>query len=335
MVCGEARDRAAESASAEEAEGSGALNRTAGKETPLAMEAEGRFCIQKNISICRSGRHGGNTMTKKIATVLLVLSTLDGCSSVGPGFANHPADCALGIAWADCLPGTPGYANGGGSLHRKEAADAAHARHDELAAQFDEVHKQCVADLATHELDSIRDKIEFSRKLDEAPPFQYASLDAFPTPVERPLIAKWAKLRDGCMERERAVNVIPPDATHQDETFIRQEVAFGAEAEAKVSELLVSLYQQKLTYGEFAQRRYEIGKAAVDADRQYREARLIQDQNRQVQAQQVASQQFANSLSAWASYMQVVNARPPQTVRLNSVHCTSTRLGNTVNTNCS
>jgi hypothetical protein len=50
--------------------------------------------------------------------------------------------------------------------------------------------------------------------------------------------------------------------------------------------------------------------------------------------QQVANQQFANNLNAWANYMQAVNARQPRTVRLNSVHCTSTSLGNTVNTNC-
>ena len=278
--------------------------------------------------------NGDNVVNKRIAAISLVMTALGGCSSVGPGFANHPADCAIGIPWADCLPDTRGYANGGGSLHRKEAADAAKAQHDALVAQFDAVHKQCAADMSAPELDPIRDKIEFSRKLDEAPPFQYASLDAFPTPAQQPLIAKWAKLRDTCMERERAVNVIPPDATPLDESFIRQEVAFGTEAEAKVSESVVALYQQKLTYGEFAQRRYEIGKTAVDVDRQYREARLIQDQDRQLQAQQVANQQFANNLNAWANYMQAVNARQPQTVRLNSVHCTSTGFGNTVNTNC-
>ncbi len=36
------------------------------------------------------------------------LSTV-ACSTVGPGFANHPLDCAIGMPWADCLPGTPGY----------------------------------------------------------------------------------------------------------------------------------------------------------------------------------------------------------------------------------
>jgi hypothetical protein len=50
------------------------------------------------------------------------------------------------------------------------------------------------------------------------------------------------------------------NATPLEESFIRQEIAFGSEAEAKVSELAVSLYQLKLTYGEFAQRRYAIGK---------------------------------------------------------------------------
>jgi hypothetical protein len=179
-------------------------------------------------------------VNKKLAGLSVVVALLEACSTVGPGFANHPADCAIGIAWADCLPGTNGYANGGGSLHRKEAADAAKAQHDSVAAQFDA------------DLDPLRDKIQFGRKLDSPPPFQFASLDSFPTTAERPLIAKWATLRDACIERERTVNPIPPNATPLDESFIKQEMAFGSEAEAKVSELVVSLYQQKLTYGEFA-----------------------------------------------------------------------------------
>ncbi|MGF6572511.1 MULTISPECIES: hypothetical protein [Paraburkholderia] len=275
-------------------------------------------------------------MNKKLAGLSVTVALLEACSTVGPGFANHPADCAIGIAWADCLPGTRGYANGGGSLHRKEAADAAKAQHDAIAAQFDAAHQQCDADMAAHELDPLREKIQFIRKLDSPPPFQYASLDSFPSSAERPLISKWATLRDACMERERAVNPIPANASPLAETVIRKEMAFGSEAEAKVSELVVSLYQQKLTYGEFAQRRYAVGKAAVDASEKYREARMLQDQDHQLQAQQLASQQFANSMNAWANYMQAVNARQPQTVRLTSlgVHCTSTSLGSTVSTNC-
>jgi hypothetical protein len=68
----------------------------------------------------------------------------------------------------------------------------------------------------------------------------------------------------------------------------------------------------------------------------YREARMLQDHELQLQAQQIANQQFANSMNAWANYMQAVNARQPQAEHLtdSSVHCTSTSLGNTVNTNC-
>jgi hypothetical protein len=270
---------------------------------------------------------------KGLATVAVAL--LGGCSSVGPGFANHPGDCALGIPWADCLPGTRGYANGGGSLHRKEAADAAKAQHDAIQAQFDAVRKQCETDFATPELDPIRHKIEFMRQQDEAPPFEFASLDQFPGAAEKPLIAKWATLRDECVKRAHSVNVVPPNATPMDVTYIQQEQAYTTDAEGRVSELVVALYQQKLTYGEFAQRRYEIGKAASDAQRAYREARLIQDEDRQLQAQQIANQQFANNLNAWANYMQVVNARQPQTVHLStSLHCTSTQLGAFTNTNC-
>jgi hypothetical protein len=47
---------------------------------------------------------------KKIA--ILVTLILTGCSAYGPGFAGHPLDCAIGIAWGDCAPGTPGYNNG-------------------------------------------------------------------------------------------------------------------------------------------------------------------------------------------------------------------------------
>ncbi|CAG9190233.1 TPA: hypothetical protein QDA96_002036 [Burkholderia vietnamiensis] len=276
-------------------------------------------------------------MNKKFIAVSAVIALLEGCSSVGPGFANHPADCALGIPWADCLPGTKGYANGGGSLHRKEAAEAAKAQHDAIAAQFEAVRKQCEADMAAPELNPLRNKIEFARRFDEPPPFQYASLDSFPTASERLLIAKWAKLRDACIAREHAVNLVPPNATPLDESFIRQEVSFSAEAEAKVSELVVALYQQKLTYGEFAQRRYAISTAAASAARQYREARLLQDQDRQLQAQQLANQQFANSLNEWANYMQALNARQPQTVHLTSapVHCTTMSLGGGMaSTNC-
>lgn len=271
----------------------------------------------------------------KIVTITSIIALLGGCSTVGPGFANHPGDCAIGIPWADCLPGTRGYANGGGSMHK----EAAQKVNDEISNQYKSASDQCAADMQITELEPLRHKIEFMRLMDDPPPFEFASNDSFPSASDLPLIAKWATIRDGCMKRSHAINYIPKDASPLVVTFLQQEHAFPEEAEARVSDLVLALYQSKLTYGEFAQKRYEIGKAAVSAQRQYREAKIIEDQQRQLQAQQIANEQFNNSLTAWSTYMQSVNARQPQTVHLDGTvrvqtNCSSYRTGNTVNTNC-
>ena len=47
-----------------------------------------------------------NKINQRIATLTLLSATL-----LLGGCAHHPLDCAMGIAWADCLPGTSGYSN--------------------------------------------------------------------------------------------------------------------------------------------------------------------------------------------------------------------------------
>ena len=42
-----------------------------------------------------------------------MVGALVGVTALG-GCAHHPVDCAVGFAWADCLPGTAGYTNGVG-----------------------------------------------------------------------------------------------------------------------------------------------------------------------------------------------------------------------------
>ena len=94
---------------------------------------------------------------RKLATITGLLVLLGGCSTVGPGLANHPGDCAIGIPWADCLPGTRGYANGGGGMHK----EAAQKQNDAIGDQFKAALAQCTAELQTPELDPIRHKVEF------------------------------------------------------------------------------------------------------------------------------------------------------------------------------
>lgn len=55
--------------------------------------------------------------------MIALLITLTGC-------AHHPADCAVGFPWPDCLEGTAGYNNGGGSDTREQALKVEMARRE-------------------------------------------------------------------------------------------------------------------------------------------------------------------------------------------------------------
>ena len=174
---------------------------------------------------------------------------------------------------------------------------------------------QCQIELlAATELDPIRRKVELYKPPTDGPPsFEFAANDTFATDAERPLIAKWATMRDSCIKRQMALLVAPSAANAQQAVVFQQEVAFAKDANTHISELIAALYQQKLTYGEFAQKRYWLSNQAVVAERAYRQSVIDRDEQRQLQAQQ----QFANALTAWGDYMQAVNARQPQSVYLN------------------
>jgi hypothetical protein len=174
---------------------------------------------------------------------------------------------------------------------------------------------QCKTEmLADPELDPIRKKVELYKPPTEGPPqFEIASNDTFPTNEERPLISKWATMRDSCIKRQMALLVAPSSGNAQQTLVFQQEVSFAKDTNARISELIVALYQQKLTYGEFAQKRYWLSNEAVSAERAYRQSVIDRDEQRQLQAQQ----QFANTLTIWGNYMQAVNARQPQTVYIN------------------
>jgi hypothetical protein len=187
----------------------------------------------------------------------------------------------------------------------------------DTAALIHSASSECKEQLQTPELDPIRTKVELYRDSWESPvPFSIATIDAFPTQEERTAIAKWATLREECIKRGNAAFSMPPAATPLQVTEIQQDRSFGQSGSAKVGDLIVALYQQKLTYGEFARKRYEITRDASEAERQYRQSLQVADQQQRMQAQQLAQQQFANSLAAWSTYMQAVNARQPQTVHI-------------------
>ena len=276
------------------------------------------------------GQNGSAMQTIKLHVfgIIAAAAFIGGCSSVGPGLVNHPGDCAIGVPWADCLPGTAGYNNGGGRIHREAAKQQVDIVNDAYKA----ANEQCHSDMRVSTLDLIRSKVQLIRTDNAgAPPFDIATNDAFPTPEERTAIGIWAKVREGCIARTTALETIPPNATPLQVNFIQSDRSFDKEVAGQVGQLIVALYQQKLTYGEFAQRRYEASRDGMAAQIQFRQAALQVDQARQMQAQQMAQEQLRNSVATWAAFNQSVSARQPRSVHLN---CASIKTGNVVNTNC-
>ncbi len=210
----------------------------------------------------------------------------------------------------------------------------------DMTAQNKAATAECRENLQVPSLDPIRGKVEMIRdNPDVPPPFEIASNDTFASAPERTVIARWATLRDQCINSMRAA--LPPIATANalQEAFVQQDRSFMTEALARISELIVALYKDKLTYGEFAQKRYEITRDAVDAERQFRTASLMADRDRQMQAQQLAEQQFQSRLLVWSAYVQAVNARQPQVVHIDGAvrlqtNCSSHQIGSFGSTTC-
>jgi len=174
---------------------------------------------------------------------------------------------------------------------------------------------ECKKNYDTPELDPIRAKVEIIRNSpDFPPPFSMASNQDFPTAIERQAIEKWANIRDACIARQRAARPALQASSALQATEAERDAAFGDEITGQVSALIVALYQGRMTYGEFAQKRYEIGRDGADAERAYRQASLMSNMQLAIQAQQLAQQNFQNKMAAWSAYIQTVNARKPQTV---------------------
>jgi hypothetical protein len=203
------------------------------------------------------------------------------------------------------------------------------------ADAYKEVQADCERSIQINDLDVIRTKVQlFKLTSDEAVPFDIATNDNFPTAIEVLAIGKWAKLREECTAKINLVRSKEPSfGSALQKSYVDQVKSFQSQLTASISDLVVALYQQKLTYGEFAQKRYEITKNMLSAERDFRRATLLADRDIQLKQTEFAQQQAQNSLIAWSAYMNTVNARQPQTIRLQS-NCTTTKYGSSSNTNC-
>jgi hypothetical protein len=174
---------------------------------------------------------------------------------------------------------------------------------------------QCKTNLAVVDLDSIRGKADPSRiAADGPPPNAVASNDTFPTKAERSVIAKWMTIRTACRDRFDLLLVVPPTANIAQASSLKQVFALTRASEANVGALIHALYEQRVTYGEFAQKRFEITQAATILNSEIDQALHGQGQTDLPGTER----HLASTIAAWEAYIKLVNAREPRTVHINS-----------------
>lgn len=242
------------------------------------------------------------------------LLAIAGCAHVADALTN------TGAALRRHSEGGNGAQSSGGAT----STGAAQGSGGATQAQFDAVYAalkaslaECKASMDTTELDPIRHKVELYREPGDQPlPFEIATNDNFPSNEDRPAIAKWASLRDECIRRVDAVQMVPQGANAVQTAVVTQLRAFANQEAGDVTELIISLHQQKLTYAEFGRKTNELSKAQGTFNLAMQQANAASNNTQQqLQDLQVAQQQFTDTLDAFAKYVQAVSARKPKTVR--------------------
>lgn len=130
----------------------------------------------------------------------------------------------------------------------------------EYAEKTELINNECADAVKSPELDIIRAKIELRRNLrDGPPPFSILSNTAYPTAAEKVAIGKWASLRDECNKKMFShfnKRIMPTAAL---KNSYEAQISLTSRTLSQVSDITVSLYQGKLTYGDFAKKRMDIG----------------------------------------------------------------------------
>lgn len=185
---------------------------------------------------------------------------------------------------------------------------------DERAGHF-AAARQCGEELTTSEsFAAIRGKVELVRGADESVPADIAANDSYPTPAEGEAIAAWARARQQCQALSRATETVLPFTSRSVTLYWSQVWDINRGVAASVDALVVALSHGRLTYGEFGQRRCEIGRESQQIKMDLYQAAAAADNRRDEAGQRAAlaaaRDAYQARLRAWSSYLDTVNSRP-------------------------
>lgn len=183
---------------------------------------------------------------------------------------------------------------------RKMATD----RDLRIAAAQKRLTDDLVTKLADARFDVLRTKVELRHLPMDSVPFAMAINESFPADDELPLIKAWAELREQYLkDTESTLYPLNPDTDFSLVNFHMWRI-ICTKAQGFTGSLIVALYQQKLTYAEFAEQR-----AAV--------SREGEEECTKFAAQLTAPQPVAYSWSwseSWSTYTASVQTRAPRAV---------------------
>jgi len=164
-------------------------------------------------------------------------------------------------------------------------------------------------ELKVEEFNPIKDKIELSKLFTDASvPFQIASNQNYPTEEEKKLIAKWIQLREAYYKRNE------PILANSIQVGLSPYVLSAQNKAIKViNELINALYQQKITYGEFAKKRAQVieewKSLILDGNSRIRNTKLTQEIiSQEARSLDRWSQQFT---TRWFAYLENINSNQP------------------------
>lgn len=247
----------------------------------------------------------------RVGTLTAALLAAAGCTHVADVLTNTGAALRRHSDQSSDAPQSAASAPKAANGATKEDWDA-------INGPIKAAEAQCKANMTAPELDPIRHKVELFRDIGgQMLPFEIATNDDFPSADERPVIAKWAAIRDECLRSYDALPWVPPTANPTQVAVRTQLHAFGIQIAGEIGELIIALYQQKLTYSEFGRKRQEIGKAQSDFTLAIQQAGAASNNTQQqLQDLQGPQQQFTDVIEAFGKYVKTVKARKPKTVRV-------------------
>jgi hypothetical protein len=170
-----------------------------------------------------------------------------------------------------------------------------------------EARQECDSLYADPSLNPIRAKVALANPEDQT--FEMLTNTETVSPVEKPVIVLWVQRRDQCWQ----------SGAHPRSMLSQQISAVMDSSRQAVESMIAELYLGQITYGQLANLRAKNLAELKEALANIQQALIVQNQQSQFQAQQLANQAEAN----WNSEMQTQALRQMRTQMSAPVSCTT------------